>query len=190
MSNNNNIRGLETIYSFAKESEKKIPPVDQWNPPDCGSIDMKILRNGKWIYMGSEIKRPALTKLFSSVLRLDQDGYYYLVTPVEKVRIEVEDAPFIAVAMNIANKENSQIITFVTNVRDKIDLSKECPIDIVINKENGQPSPYITVRRNLKALISRSVYYEMIEMAVEKNINNKKYLTLQSNNEDFKLYEL
>lgn len=184
------MQGLETIYNFAKKVDKKIPPVEKWNPPDCGLIDMKILRNGKWIYMGSEIKRPALVKLFSSILRFDSDGHYYLVTPVEKVRIEVEDAPFIAVSMNEEIVDKIKKINFITNVQDQVILSKSCPIEIIINKESGHPSPYITVRRNLKALISRSVYYEMINLAEEKIMNNKKCLTLNSNNESFKLYEL
>ena len=184
------MQGLETIYNFAKKVDKKIPPVEKWNPPDCGLIDMKILRNGKWIYMGSEIKRPALVKLFSSILRFDSDGHYYLVTPVEKVRIEVEDAPFIAVSMNEEIVDKIKKINFITNVQDQVILSKSCPIEIIINKENGHPSPYITVRRNLKALISRSVYYEMINLAEEKIMNNKNCLTLNSNNESFKLYEI
>ena len=151
---------------------------------------MKILRNGKWIYMGSEIKRPALVQLFSSILRFDSDGHYYLVTPVEKVRIEVEDAPFIAISMNTEIIDSIKNINFMTNVQDKVVLSKNTSIEIVISKENGHPTPYLTVRKNLKALISRPVYYEMINLAEEKIINEKKYLTLNSNNEFFKLYEL
>lgn len=184
------MQGLETIYSFAKSTDKKIPPVEDWNPPDCGPIDMKILRNGKWMYMGSEIKRPALVKLFSNILRFDSDGCYYLVTPIEKVQIEVEDAPFLAISMNMEIVDKIKKINFTTNVQDQVLLSKSCPIEIIINKKNGHPSPYITVRKNLKALISRSVYYEMINLAEETIFNNKKYLTLNSNNEFFKLYEL
>ena len=92
-----NLKGIETIYDFSKRKKKGIPPVEKWNPPFCGDIDMHILRNGKWTYMGSEIKRPAMIKLFSNIIRLDEDGHYYLVTPVEKVRIKVDDVPFVAV---------------------------------------------------------------------------------------------
>ena len=83
-----NLKGIETIYSFSKSNKKSLPPIEKWNPPFCGDIDMKISKSGKWYYMGSEIKRPAMVKLFSGILRLDSDNSYYLVTPVEKVRIQ------------------------------------------------------------------------------------------------------
>ena len=184
-----NLKGIETVYSFSKNKKKGIPPVEKWDPPFCGDIDIHILRNGKWMYMGSEIKRPAMIKLFSNILRLDEDGFYYLVTPVEKVRIKVDDAPFVAIAMQKYSDNGVENLEFITNVQDQIILSKEHPIDIVI-KENNEPSPYITVRKNLKALISRSVYYELIDIADQEVINNKKYLILKSNNSIFKIYEI
>ena len=184
-----NIKGIETIYDFSKRKKKGIPPVEKWNPPFCGDIDMHILRNGKWTYMGSEIKRPAMIKLFSNIIRLDDDGYYYLVTPVEKVRIKVDDVPFVAVSMNKIEDEGVSYLSFTTNVQDEIILSKENPIEIVIN-DNDEPSPYITIRKNLKALISRSVYYDLINMAEEEIIEDKKFLVIKSNNTLFKLYEI
>ena len=184
-----NLKGIETIYDFSKRKKKGIPPVEKWNPPFCGDIDMHILRNGKWTYMGSEIKRPAMIKLFSNIIRLDDDGHYYLVTPVEKVRIKVDDVPFVAVSMNKITDKGANSLSFVTNVQDEVILSKENPIEIVIN-DNDEPSPYITVRRNLKALISRSVYYDLINMAEEEIIDNKKFLVIKSNNASFKLYEI
>ena len=144
-----NLKGIETIYDFSKRKKKGIPPVEKWNPPFCGDIDMHILRNGKWTYMGSEIKRPAMIKLFSNIIRLDEDGHYYLVTPVEKVRIKVDDVPFVAVSMNKTTEKGIDSLSFVTNVQDEVVLSKENPIEIVIN-DNDEPSPYITIRRNLK----------------------------------------
>ena len=184
-----NLRGIETIYDFSKQKKKGIPPVEKWNPPFCGEIDMHILRNGKWTYMGSEIKRPAMIKLFSNIIRLDDDGYYYLVTPVEKVRIKVDDVPFVAVSMNKTKEEGVNCLSFMTNVQDEVTLSKENPIEIVIN-DNDEPSPYITIRKNLKALISRSVYYDLINMAEEEIIDNKKFLVIKSNNTLFKLFEI
>ena len=184
-----NLKGIETIYDFSKRKKKGIPPVEKWNPPFCGDIDMHILRNGKWTYMGSEIKRPAMIKLFSNIIRLDDDGHYYLVTPVEKVRIKVDDVPFVAVSMNKIKEEGVNCLSFMTNVQDEVTLSKENPIEIVINN-NGEPSPYITIRKNLKALISRSVYYDLINMAEEEIIDNKKFLVIKSNNTLFKLYEI
>ena len=184
-----NLKGIETIYDFSKRKNKGIPPVEKWNPPFCGDIDMHILRNGKWTYMGSEIKRPAMIKLFSNIIRLDDDGHYYLVTPVEKVRIKVDDVPFVAVSMNKIEDEGVSYLSFTTNVQDEIILSKENPIEIVIS-DNDEPSPYITIRNNLKALISRSVYYDLINMAEEEIIEDKKFLVIKSNNTLFKLYEI
>ncbi len=184
-----NLKGIETIYDFSKRKKKGIPPVEKWNPPFCGDIDMHILRNGKWTYMGSEIKRPAMIKLFSNIIRLDEDGHYYLVTPVEKVRIKVDDVPFVAVSMNKTTENGIDSLSFVTNVQDEVVLSKENPIEIVIN-DNDEPSPYITIRRNLKALISRAVYYDLINMAEEEIIDDKKFLVIKSNNTPFKLYQI
>ena len=184
-----NLKGIETIYDFSKRKKKGIPPVEKWNPPFCGEIDMHILRNGKWTYMGSEIKRPAMIKLFSNIVRLDDDGHYYLVTPVEKVRIKVDDVPFVAVSMKKIKEEGVNCLSFTTNVQDEVTLSKENPIEIVIN-DNNEPSPYITIRKNLKALISRSVYYDLINMAEEEIIDDKKFLVIKSNNTLFKLYEI
>lgn len=182
-------KGLETIYEFSKQQKNSLPPVDKWNPEFCGDIDMKIMRNGKWFYMGTEIKRPAMVKLFSGILRLDSDNCYYLVTPVEKVRISVEDAPFIATSLISENKDNINHLYFITNVNEKILLTKNNPLEIKINNITEEPSPYIFVRKNLKALISRSVFYELIELATKKNIDGKDCLVLASAGEVFKLYE-
>lgn len=182
-------KGLETIYEFSKKEKNSLPPVDKWNPKFCGDIDMKIMRNGKWFYMGTEIKRPAMVKLFSGILRLDSDNCYYLVTPVEKVRISVEDAPFIATSLISENKDNIKHLYFITNVNEKILLTKNNPLEIKINNITEEPSPYIFVRKNLKALISRSVFYELIELATKKNIDGKDCLVLASAGEVFKLYE-
>ena len=182
-------KGLETIYEFSKKEKNSLPPVDKWNPEFCGDIDMKIMRNGKWFYMGTEIKRPAMVKLFSGILRLDSDNCYYLVTPVEKVRISVEDAPFIATSLISEKKDNINHLYFITNVNEKILLTKNNPLEIKINNITEEPSPYIFVRKNLKALISRSVFYELIELATKKNIDGKDCLVLTSAGEVFKLYE-
>ena len=184
-----NLRGIETVYGFSKSGKKGLPPVDKWNPPFCGDIDLKILRDGRWMYMGTEIKRPAMVRLFSTILRLDSDGEYYLVTPVEKVRIQVEDAPFLIVSMDKLKKENKTSLIFYTSLQDEIILTKKNPISIEVNDKN-EPSPYILVRNNLRGLISRSVYYELIEYAQERTIEDKNFLTIESNNEIFKMFEI
>ena len=184
-----NLRGIETVYGFSKSGKKGLPPVDKWNPPFCGDIDLKILRDGRWMYMGTEIKRPAMVRLFSTILRLDPDGEYYLVTPVEKVRIQVEDTPFLIVSMDKLKKENKTSLIFYTSLKDEIILTKKNPISIEVNDKN-EPSPYILVRNNLRGLISRSVYYELIEYAQERTIEDKNFLTIESNNEIFKMFEI
>ena len=184
-----NLKGIETVYGFSKSGKKGLPPVDKWNPPFCGDIDLKILRDGRWMYMGTEIKRPAMVRLFSTILRWDSDSEYYLVTPVEKVRIQVEDAPFLIVSMDKLKKENKTSLIFYTSLQDEIILTKKNPISIEVNDKN-EPSPYILVRNNLRGLISRSVYYELIEYAQERTIEDKNFLTIESNNEIFKMFEI
>ena len=184
-----NLKGIETVYGFSKSGKKGLPPVDKWNPPFCGDIDLKILRDGRWMYMGTEIKRPAMVRLFSTILRLDPDGEYYLVTPVEKVRIQVEDTPFLIVSMDKLKKENKTSLIFYTSLKDEIILTKKNPISIEVNDKN-EPSPYLLVRNNLRGLISRSVYYELIEYAQERTIEDKNFLTIESNNEIFKMFEI
>lgn len=184
-----NLKGIETIYSFSKSNKKSLPPIEKWNPPFCGDIDMTISKSGKWYYMGSEIKRPAMVKLFSGILRLESDNSYYLVTPVEKVRIQVEDAPFVAVAITKEQSEGMNTVTFRTNLNDEIVLSKENPLSIEI-KKNDEPSPYITVRNNLRALISRSVFYELVDLAETIPIDGEPYLAIKSQGEIFKIHKV
>ena len=184
-----NLKGIETIYSFSKSNKKSLPPIEKWNPPFCGDIDMTISKSGKWYYMGSEIKRPAMVKLFSGILRLESDNSYYLVTPVEKVRIQVEDAPFVAVAIIKEQSEGMNTVTFRTNLNDEIVLSKENPLSIEI-KKNDEPSPYITVRNNLRALISRSVFYELVDLAETIPIDGVPYLAIKSQGEIFKIHKV
>ena len=184
-----NLKGIETIYSFSKSNKKSLPPIEKWNPPFCGDIDMTISKSGKWYYMGSEIKRPAMVKLFSGILRLESDNSYYLVTPVEKVRIQVEDAPFVAVAITKDQSEGMNTVTFRTNLNDEIVLSKENPLSIEI-KKNDEPSPYITVRNNLRALISRSVFYELVDLAETIPIDGVPYLAIKSQGEIFKIHKV
>ena len=184
-----NLKGIETIYSFSKSNKKSLPPIEKWNPPFCGDIDMTISKSGRWYYMGSEIKRPAMVKLFSGILRLESDNSYYLVTPVEKVRIQVEDAPFVAVALTKEQSEGMKTVTFRTNLNDEIVLSKENPLSIEI-KKNDEPSPYITVRNNLRALISRSVFYELVDLAETIPIDGVPYLAIKSQGEIFKIHKV
>jgi len=147
---------------------KGLPPVHLWNPEFCGDIDMHIKRDGSWDYMGSAISRPAMVKLFSTILRHDEDGQYYLVTPVEKIGIRVDDAPFVAVEMRIEGAGHDQILHFRTNVDDVVTLDANHPLRMAFSAK-GEPSPYVLVRGRLEALIARSVYYQLAEMVEERD---------------------
>ena len=131
----------------------------------CGDIGLKITRDGTWFYEGSPIGRKPLVKLFSTVLRREDDGFY-LVTPVEKVPIEVEGEPFIAVSMTRDGGGPDQRLTFTTNVDDEVTAGPEHPIGFRTEPEGGQ-APYVDVRNGLRAQLSRAVYYELAELTVE-----------------------
>jgi len=148
-------------------AERKLPPVEKWNPERCGSSDMRIARDGTWFYQGSPIGRPAMVKLFSTVLRREGDGSYVLVTPVEKLDIEVEDAPFIATLMTSEGEGRQRRIGFTLNTGDAVIAGPDNPIRVE-QGEDGDPRPYVHVRRGLDALIVRSAYYELAEIAIEE----------------------
>jgi hypothetical protein len=136
-----------------------VPPVEQWNPPFCGDIDMEIARDGTWFYCGTPIGRPALVRLFSTILRKDPDGYV-LVTPAEKVGIKVEDAPFLAVDMTVARPQSEQILRFSTNVGDVVDAGAGHPVRFE-KAAHGGIKPYIHVRDGLWALVTRALFLEL-----------------------------
>lgn len=154
------------IADLLKDTEgnapKGLPPVHLWNPPYCGEIDMEIHRNGQWFYQGTPINRPALVRLFSTVLRRDEDGHHYLVTPVEKVRIRVEDAPFLAVSVERLEDGGQDYLRFTTQTGDKVIAGGEHPLRVAYGAE-GEPRPYLLVRDRLEALLSRTVYYQLVE---------------------------
>jgi len=139
-----------------------LPPVHLWNPPFCGDIDMRIAGDGTWFYMNSPIGRKPLVKLFASVLRHDEDGKYYLVTPVEKCGIRVDDAPFLAIRMAIAGKGPDQIITFETNTDDEVKVGAEHPLRFANEEGTGGLKPYVLVRARLEALVSRALFYDLV----------------------------
>ncbi len=140
-----------------------LPPVHPWNPPFCGDLDIKIAKDGTWSYLGSPINRFELVKLFSSILK-KEDGKYYLVTPVEKVGITVEDAPFIAVDFEQSGDGDAKTLTFVTKVGDSVEAGPDHPIRIVIDPDSQEPSPYIMVRANLEARIDRKSFYRLVDI--------------------------
>lgn len=131
-------------------------------PETCGEIDIRIARDGAWFYHGSPIGRKPLVKLFASVLRRNSDGSYWLITPSERVRIQVDDAPFVAVAMTMTGEGRKARLSFVTNVDDTVNAGRDHPIRVAFDPATGEPAPYVMVRDGLEALISRPVYYELV----------------------------
>jgi uncharacterized protein len=144
--------------------EKGPPPVHLWNPPFCGDIDMRIARDGTWFYLGTPIGRKEMVRLFSGIIRKDGEDYF-LVTPVEKVGIRVDDAPFVAV--DVERTEGG--VAFVTNVGDRVVAGEAHPLRVVRDATTGEPSPYVLVRRNLEALIDRKSFYRLVEMGAVRD---------------------
>lgn len=157
----NPLKGLSDVVKA-----KGLPPVHLWNPPFCGDIDMRIAADGLWYYMNSPIGRMPLVKLFSSILRYDADGKYYLITPVEKCGIRVDDAPFVAIRMQVLGGGREQIIQFETNVDDVIVLGAEHPLRVVDEIGTGGLKPYVLVRANLEALVVRALFYDLVALGV------------------------
>lgn len=144
----------------AKVGRRGPPPLHLWNPTHCGDIDIVIKRDGLWFHEGTPVGREALVRLFASVLRLDPDGFH-LVTPVEKLKITVEDAPFIATRVDREGED----LRFLTNVGDEVVAGPEHRLRVAADAVTGEPQPYLHVRRGLEAKLSRPVFYELVEMA-------------------------
>lgn len=159
--------GLAALISRAAAQtaggKASLPPVERWEPPFCGDIDMEIRADGTWFYMGTPIGRAPLVRLFSTVLRKDEDGKTYLVTPVEKVGIRVEDAPFLAVEMSVSERDGENVLTFRTNVGDVVEAGADHALRFVVYGENHELKPYLHVRGRLEALVSRAVMYDLVE---------------------------
>jgi hypothetical protein len=168
---------------------KGLPPVHLWNPPFCGDIDMRIARDGTWYYLGSPIGRKPMVKLFSSVLRKDGEDYF-LVTPVEKVGIRVDDAPFVAVTLSVEGEGERQRLRFATQVDDEVVAGPEHPLRVELDPLTGEPSPYLQVRANLDALVHRNVFYQLVELAVEREMAGQQWLGVWSDGEFFPVGQL
>lgn len=157
----NPLKGLQDVVKA-----KGLPPVHLWNPPFCGDIDMRIAADGQWYYMNSPIGRKPLMKLFASILRFDEDGKFYLITPVEKCGIRVDDAPFLAIIMRVEGRGFDQIIHLETNVDDEVAVGPEHPMRVADEVGTGGLKPYVLVRSNLEALVSRALFYDLVALGV------------------------
>ncbi|WP_281980990.1 DUF1285 domain-containing protein [Thalassorhabdomicrobium marinisediminis] len=172
----------ESLASAAKaaSSGRGLPPVDKWNPEFCGDLDMRIARDGTWFYLGTPIGRPELVRLFSTILKREGDDYF-LVTPVEKVGITVDDAPFVAVDF----ERDGDGLRFVTNVGDEAVAGPDHPIRVERDPETGEPSPYVLIRRNLEALIDRKSFYRLVEIGETAEHEGEDWFGLRSLGEFF-----
>ncbi len=181
--------GLAALISRAAEQSgagnRGLPPVDAWNPPFCGDLDMEIRADGAWFYMGTPIGRAPLVRLFSTVLRRDEDGKTYLVTPVEKVGIRVADAPFVVVEMQAGARDGAPLITFRTNVGDVVEVDSDHPLRFETVGEERQLKPYVLVRGRLEALVSRAVMYELVALGETVAIDGVEMFAVRSGGEIF-----
>jgi hypothetical protein len=157
---------IAALKREAGSPDKGLPPVDKWNPAHCGEIGMEILADGTWKHEGTRITRESLVKLFASILRKDADGQTYLVTPVEKIIVHVEDAPFVAIRADRHGEGRDQTIVFTTNTGDVVTASPEHPLRV--ERRGDEPRPYVHVRGRLEARILRAPFYELVEWAEPK----------------------
>ena len=170
------LAGVVAAANAAQTPKRGLPPVHLWNPPHCGEIDIRIRKDGLWFHEGSPIGREALVRLFSTVLRRDPDGFH-LVTPVEKMKITVEDAPFLAVRVD----RDGAALRFLTNVGDEVEAGPDHAIRVETDPLTGEPAPYLHVRRGLEARLRRPVFYELVEMAEERDTPQGRQLAVNSN---------
>lgn len=180
----------DILRQISQYQDEELPPVHLWNPPLCKNVEMRIDREGRWFFMNSPIGRKRMVKLFSKVLRLDDDGEYYLVTPVEKIRIEVEERPFLIIDYQIIEDNEDQIIVFETNTGEKFILDDDHPIVFKTNSETGEPKPYVRVRSNLEGIISRNIFYKLIDLSTKKEIEGNQIFVINSNNQEFTIGKL
>lgn len=161
--------------SYQRKGRKRCGPVEAVN---IGDYAIRIARDGTWYYRGSPIARKPLVRLFSSVIKRDEKGDYWLVTPVERGRIEVEDAPFTAVELAVEGSGQDQVLRFRSNVDEWVEAGPDHPIRVTEDPATGEPSPYILIREGLEALIVRSVFYELVELAETREVDGCEYLGL------------
>ncbi len=176
--------GLEAITGAIQRAGKGPPPVELWNPPFCGDLDMRIATDGTWFYLKTPIGRPALVRLFASVLKREGDNYF-LVTPVEKCGIRVDDAPFLAVELNVENNDAVRVLNFRTNVDDWVACGPRHEMRFVAEPGTGGLKPYIHVRRDLWAKVTRALFFDLVELGEERAVGGAAMFGVASGGEFF-----
>lgn len=170
---------LARAVARATQGKRGPAPVHLWDPPFCGDLDIRIGRDGLWWYLGTPIGRMELVRLFASVLKLE-DGKYFLVTPVEKIGITVDDAPFVAVDFTVDAPGPAQVLTFQTNLDEFTVAGPDNPIRVERDPVTGEPSPYVHVRSGLEALIDRKSYYRLVEIGTNELVDGTSWFGLHS----------
>ena len=179
--------GLEALTASLGREKRGLPPVERWDPPFCGDIDMKIEADGTWLYQKTPIGRPALVKLFSGILKREGDNYY-LVTPVEKVVLIVVDAPFLAVELKVEHADD-QILAFRTNVDDWVEAGPGHALKFIPEPATGGLKPYLHVRRELWAKVTRALFYDLVALGEEREVGGKQMFGVASKGEFFSMAE-
>ena len=175
---------LEAITATLGRAGKAPPPVERWNPPFCGDLDMRIAADGTWFYLKTPIGRPALVKLFASVLKREGD-HYFLVTPVEKCGIRVDDAPFLAVELNVERVDGGQVLNFRTNVDDWVACGPQHKLRFEPETRTGGLKPYLHVRRDLWAKVTRALFFDLVELGEERDVDGTAMFGVASGGEFF-----
>jgi hypothetical protein len=175
---------LEAITAALGRAGKAPPPVERWNPPFCGDLDMRIAADGTWFYLKTPIGRPALVKLFASVLKREGD-HYFLVTPVEKCGIRVDDAPFLAVELNVERVDGGQVLNFRTNVDDWVACGPQHKLRFEPEARTGGLKPYLHVRRDLWAKVTRALFFDLVELGEERDVDGTAMFGVASGGEFF-----
>ena len=177
---------LERALAQSKDKGDEIQAVPG-GPQMCGDIDIRIARDGTWHYLGSPIGRKPLVKLVASVLKRDESGDFWLITPAEMCRIKVDDAPFNAVEMTVNKDKHGQTLIFRSNIDEIVTAGPDHPIRVEIDSDTGEPSPYLLIREGLEALITRSVFYDLVEIGEERKVDGKTVIGVTSNGEFFEI---
>lgn len=178
---------LQDLLDALKDTEDGERPVERWEPPHCGEMDMIIKADGSWWHEGSRITRKGLIDLFASILRKDEDGITYLVTPVEKIAIKVERAHFIATRVDAQGEGEGQRLFFTTNLGDVVEVGEENPLRVETDYETLEPSPFVTIRGRLEAALSRPVFYELVDLAATRDTPKGEQLGVWSDGMFFPL---
>lgn len=177
---------LEQILADIKASESSIAARRDWNPGYQGEIDIRIAADGSWYHQGRRFQRDSLVKLFAGILRREQDDYF-LVTPAEKLRIEVEDAPFVATLVEQIEDKGQQALVFTTNIGERVVVDSDHPIRVEIDAKSGEPRPYVHLHDGIEALISRRAFFDLANLAEERERDGSRYLSVTSLDQSFEL---